>query len=239
MNVNIAYGIEGAKIARGITVIVDIYRAASTATYALGQKAKYVIPVATKEEALTLKKQNPDYLLMGEEHGFRINEFNFGNSPHELMQADLENKILVQRTSKGTQGLVNATKADELIFGSFPTISAIAAYIKRKSPQEITIVAMDGEDSEDEVFAIYLKSQLMQDPVNPEITKTYLMNHRVSVRFLDPNQPEFPKEDINYCLDIDRFNFVCLVKKIGNQLRIVKISYKDEIGLERYAQRKT
>src|ERR1035437_7048218 len=139
MNVNILYGVEGAKIAKGITVVVDIYRAASTATYVLGQKAKHVIPVATKEEALALKKQNPDYLLMGEEHGLRINGFNFGNSPHELMQANLENKILVHRTSQGTQGLVNATKADELIFGSFPTVSAIAEYIKRQSPQEVTI----------------------------------------------------------------------------------------------------
>ena len=222
MNVSIVYGIEGAKTAKGIVVIVDIYRAASTATYALEKGAKYIIPVATKEEALILKEQNPDYLLMGEERGIRIDGFNFGNSPHELMQANLEDKTLVQRTSQGTQGLVNATKADELIFGSFPTMSAVAAYINQKNSKEVTIVAMDGEDSEDEIFAIYLKSLLMQNPVDMEVTKTYLINHRVSFRFLDPNQPEFPKEDINYCLDIDRFNFVCLVKKIGNQLRIVK-----------------
>lgn len=222
MNIKISYGVDGAKNARGITVIVDIYRAASTASYVLAQEARYIIPVSTKEEALNLRGQNPNYLLMGEEQAIRIDEFDFGNSPHEISQANLKDKVLVHRSTQGTQGLVNATKSGELIFGSFPTVSAIAKYIKQKNPQKVTIVAMDGKDSEDEVFANYLKSILINNSVNPKMIKTYLINHRVSTRFLDPNQPEFPKEDIEYCLDIDKFKFVCLVKKIDNQLRIVK-----------------
>jgi 2-phosphosulfolactate phosphatase len=222
MKINILYGVEGAKSARGITIIVDVYRAASAASYALGQGANYIIPVATKEEALQRKKENSSYLLMGEEHGIFIEGFDFGNSPYEIVKKDLSNAVLVHRTSQGTQGLVNATFANELIFGSFPTASAIALYIKKRQPQVVSIVAMDGKDSEDDVFANYLRDLLLGKHPDKENVKQYLRNHEVSARFLDPKLTEFPKEDIDYCLAIDHFNFVCLVKRQNSDLQIIK-----------------
>lgn len=59
-------------------------RAASTVVFALTQEAKYLIPVATKEEAFILQKKNPNYVLVGEEEGIKIENFDFGNSPSEF-----------------------------------------------------------------------------------------------------------------------------------------------------------
>lgn len=46
MNINILYGINGAREAKGVAVILDIYRASSIVSYALGQGAQHIIPVA-------------------------------------------------------------------------------------------------------------------------------------------------------------------------------------------------
>lgn len=222
MQINILYGVEGAKKATGIVVVVDVYRAASVAAYALGQNAKQIIPVSTKEEAFQFKRQHPEYLLMGEEHGIKIDGFDFGNSPAEVSQEELSGCVLVHRTSQGTQGLVNAIAADELIFGSFPTAAAIAHYITAKNPDIVSIVAMDGKGSEDEVFAEYLRDLLLGKEPDKENMKTYVRNHEASARFLDRHLKEFPQEDMNYCLDIDRFDFICLVERNNSDLKITK-----------------
>lgn len=226
MNIEILYGLDGAKNAKGIVVIVDVYRAASVASYALEKGVKYIIPVTTVEEALALKTNDPNLVLIGEVQGIKIKGFDFGNSPHELINQNLFEKIVVHRTSAGTQGLVNANRADICIFGSFPTVSAIARYIKQENPKRVSIVAMDGKDSEDNVFAEYLKGTLLNKNVNKEQVQNYLKNHEASARFLDPTLKEFPIEDINYCLDIDRFDFVCLAKKQDSHIKIVKYGFK-------------
>lgn len=112
--------------------------------------------------------------------------------------------------------------AEELIFGSFPTASAVARYIRQKNPGIVCIVAMDGKESEDDVFAEYLKNLLLGKRPNKEYVKQYLQNHKVSARFLNANIEEFPMEDINYCLDIDHFNFICLVKRQGKNIKIIR-----------------
>jgi len=63
------YGVEGAKQAKGLAIVVDIYRAATVAAYALHHGAKHIIPVATLEEVFILKQHNPEFLLMGEDQG--------------------------------------------------------------------------------------------------------------------------------------------------------------------------
>ena len=226
MQINIFNGIEGAKKAKGIAVIVDVYRAASVAAYALAMGVKYIITVSTKEEAFSLKMNNPDYILMGESHGIKIEGFDLGNSPSEISGHNLGNKILVHRSSQGTQGLVNAINAEEIIFGSFPIMSAIANYIQEKNPDVISIVAMAGEKSEDGVFAGCLKDLLLGKKVDKEFVRNFLKNE-YSSRFLDPNLIQFPIEDVDFCLDIDRFDFICKVKKENNQLRIYKNTFED------------
>lgn len=208
-------GIEGAKKATGLTVIIDIMRAATVEAYAFGQGAKRIIPVATKEEAFLLKKQDPSILLMGEEHGIKIPGFDFGNSPTEIVEKDLTGKTLVHRTTSGTQGLVNAVNATELIFGSFVTCSAIIRYIKKYNYQDVSIVAMDSEDS---IFANFLEDSLNEEQVNKEKVKQALYTDPGTQWFSDPQKPEFPESDIDYALDFDKFNFLCLVQKVNGTL---------------------
>lgn len=214
-------GIEGARQATNLTIVIDIMRAATTEAYAFGQGAKYIIPVATKEEAFVLKKENPEYLLMGEIGGYKIEGFDFDNSPFEIAKIDLTGKTLVHRTSSGTQGVVAATSAKEIIFGSFVTCSTIVKYIRAGNHKNISIVAID---SEDDIFANFLEDSLTGKQLNREEVNQNLYIHPGTQWFLDTQKPEFPSEDIDYALDFDKFNFICLVKRNNGQLITNKVT---------------
>lgn len=215
MRIKKLFGIEGARQSKGITVIIDIFRAATVSAFLLEKNVKEIIPVSTKEEAFEYKRKNPSYILVGEEMGYKIKGFGYGNSPFEISKAkNLHGKIIVHRSSMGTQGIVNATKAAEIIFGSFVSASAIVNYLISHKNQEVSIVALDGPRTEDDVFAGYLIGELTgKERKNIKDIIKYLKQFPRASRFFDPKLPEFPKEDFYLCLDLDRFNFFPLVGK--------------------------
>jgi len=223
MEIKKLYGIKGSREATGVAVIVDIFRAATTASYILARGAKYIIPVSTKEEAFSLKKENPCYLLAGEEGGYKIKGFDYGNSPYEIFKSDMKDKIIVHRTTQGTQGLLNAVSADTVIFGSFTTVSSVRDYIKEMSPLKVSIVAMDGPESEDDKFAFFLEDMLLGRRPEMETVVDYLKTFRSSQKFLSPSVVEFPGEDFYLSLEQDKFNFTVifqdkiLLKKHSNK----------------------
>lgn len=59
MEINIVQLIEGAKVARGITVIIDVFRAFSTACYAVAHGIKKIYPVGDISKAYQLKNMHP------------------------------------------------------------------------------------------------------------------------------------------------------------------------------------
>ena len=117
--------LPGARAARGLAVIIDVYRAftCTPLLYALGIERS--ILVATAEEALALKATNPDFVLIGEISGAPIDGFDLGNSPSQIVRlgtAMFRGKTVVQRTSAGVQGAIAALQgADEVLLGSYLT----------------------------------------------------------------------------------------------------------------------
>jgi hypothetical protein len=65
----------------GAVVAVDVIRAFTTAAYAFAAGAKHIYLVDSVEEALAVKRAEPDVVLMGEDHGRRPPGFDFSNSP--------------------------------------------------------------------------------------------------------------------------------------------------------------
>jgi 2-phosphosulfolactate phosphatase len=76
MHIEILDLIEGAKQARGLTVIIDVFRAFSTACYVVQNGASEIVPVGDVDLAYQLKEQNPDFFRSGGElgtgNGFRL-----------------------------------------------------------------------------------------------------------------------------------------------------------------------
>src|SRR4029077_9898903 len=121
--------LDGAKKARGLTVVIDVFRAFSTAAYAFDRGAREVVLVAGVDEALALRERWPDALVMGEVHGRRVPGFDFGNSTTAIAKADLAGRRLIQRTSAGTQGVVAASGAETLVLGSLVCAGALVRHI--------------------------------------------------------------------------------------------------------------
>jgi 2-phosphosulfolactate phosphatase len=65
MNIDILHLIDGVRKATGLTVIIDVFRAFSTACYAFAQGATRIIPVGDLDLAYELKEKNPEFLLLG------------------------------------------------------------------------------------------------------------------------------------------------------------------------------
>lgn len=217
MDIRILQLIDGAKDATGLAVIIDVFRAFSVACYVVNNGAKRIIPVGDIDVAYRLKRENPDFILIGERKGRIQPGFDYGNSPTHLENVDFTGKTVVQTTSAGTQGIVNATEADEIITGSFVNTKAIVKYIKALKPKTVSLVCMgnDGESisNEDTFCAEYIRSLL--EGTQYEIDKAIeSLKYNDGKRFFDSKNIDWcPERDFYMCTDIDKFDFVLRAEK--------------------------
>jgi 2-phosphosulfolactate phosphatase len=228
MNVEILEFVEGAKIAQGITVIIDVFRAFSVACYAFDSGASGIIATAGVDDALQLRSKYPNSVLVGERDEKKIPGFDFGNSPTEIIQADLHGKIVIHTTTAGTQGLINATRADIILTGSFVNSGAIVKYIKDLNPSNVSLVAMGYRASvsadEDLMCAKHIKDGL-SDRNNVTDEKIATLMYTSGKRFFDPGNKNFsPPSDFFLCTIRDKFNFVLRAeKRTDGNVALIKI----------------
>ena len=164
MQIKMLHLIEGAKQAEGLTVIIDVFRAFSLECYLYDMGVEQIRPVGTIEEAFQLKNELNNSVLVGERHGKKCEGFDFGNSPSSITAEDVKGKCIIHTTSAGTQGIVNATAASEIITGSLVNARAVAQYIIDRQPEVVSLVCMGNAGvrpaQEDELCAEYIKSFL-------------------------------------------------------------------------------
>jgi 2-phosphosulfolactate phosphatase len=227
MQIKILQLINGAKNAKGLTVIIDVFRAFSTACYLMAAGVEKIITVEHVEDALRLKGMIDGALLLGERNERKVPGFDFGNSPSHIINKDFTGKTVIMTTSSGTRGIVNARSADEIITGSFVNADAVVSYICRKNPAKLSLVCMGYEGhtptQEDTFFAEYVRSRLLDKKVDFEQMKNMLRTGD-GARLLNPaNHKWSPATDFDLCLDLDRFNFVLVVEKGQNYNWLRKI----------------
>lgn len=217
MNIQILQLVEGAKAARGMTVIIDVFRAFSLETYLFARGVERVIPVGDVELAYRLKRENPQYVLAGERGGKILDGFDIGNSPSQLSDIDFSGKTVVHTTSAGTQGIANATYADEILACGLVNARATAEYIRKSGALEVSLVCMGLEalapTEEDTLCAVYIKNLLEGRPTNLK-EEIESLKHTSGAKFFNPSLWDvFPFEDFAMCTDVDRFNFVLKLEK--------------------------
>lgn len=101
-------------------MVLDVLRATTTITVALDAGAKAVLPAASTEEALRIAQnlERDDMLLVGERRSLRIPGFALGNSPAEFTAEAVKGKTIVMTTTNGTQALIAAQGAREIVVGA-------------------------------------------------------------------------------------------------------------------------
>ncbi len=77
---------NGALAARGVAVIIDVFRAFTCAPLLFSMGVEKLFLIATPEQAFALKEKDRDLILVGEVSGIPIKGFDFGNSPSEILR---------------------------------------------------------------------------------------------------------------------------------------------------------
>ncbi len=136
-----------ADLSQTVCVVFDILRATTTITTALHHGAAAMIPVAEIHEAVALRHADPEILLAGERHGFRIGkdltggiEFDLGNSPREFTRERVKGRTIGITTTNGTRALRACAGAQKVLIASFPNLGAVVTWLRKNKPTHLLLV---------------------------------------------------------------------------------------------------
>jgi 2-phosphosulfolactate phosphatase len=208
-------------------VVIDVIRAFTTTAFAFASNAKEIILVSEVDEALALKTVYPRALLMGERKGSLIPGFDLGNSPSALIGKDLSGRVLIHRTSAGTQGAAASAAATNIYATGLCNARATAKRLLQDSPGSITFVETgiygDAWGEEDVACGDYIHSLLINKPIDPDQIVERVSATKSAMLFSGEQPTTFPSDDADLFLDIDRFHFVMKAKKTNGLLVLRKV----------------
>ena len=221
--------LAGARAAKGLAVIIDVFRAFSCTPLLFSLGIEKCMLVATPQEAFALKKDRKDAVLIGESGGIPIEGFDLGNSPSEIRRQDpsfFKGRSVVQRTSSGVQGALAALEgAAEVMVAGYTVARATADYILSIQPALVSLVAMGWDlkerAPEDEGCARYIAHLLGAGDYDHNKALSEILSNETAQRFLRADHPHFPAEDPILCLQRDVHDFALRVEQ-ENQLVLVK-----------------
>lgn len=229
MDISILELIDGAKEARGLTVVIDVLRAFSTTCFLMDAGAEEIVLVDTIEDAMDMKGSK-DVLLAGERDGKMPEGFDLSNSPFEIQGKDLSGKTIVLTTSAGTRAVLNAADAEKILLCSFVNVGATIRHIRESNPAQVSIIAagLNGVErsEEDMLCAEYIRSSLQGTPVDFNVMKEKIRSAPSAQRFFDKNRPWEHEEDMELCLEKDRFDLVLEARIEENKACIRRLRYE-------------
>lgn len=187
--------------ARGAVVIIDVFRAFTTAAVALSNGAEAIVMVDDVASALALRERGVGKLCIGERRGLKPTGFDFGNSPHEIRSVSFSGDILIQTTSNGTKGVVAASGATSVYAASLVNAAATVRTILTSGETEVWLIAAgDGADrtEEDEICALYMRALLQGRAPERDAIR-----HAVRTLSSRLDGQTLSAEDLAACLEID------------------------------------
>ncbi|NLM37466.1 MAG: 2-phosphosulfolactate phosphatase [Firmicutes bacterium] len=218
-----AAGNKGRRDFYGKTVVViDVLRATSTIVTALTNGCLAVFPVADPgTAALFRRKLGSGCLTGGERKKLKIPGFDLGNSPLEYTAETVAGQKIILTTSNGTQALLEAEHAAEILIGSFLNAGRTSAHLADKGEVVFFCAGTAGEPGlEDLLCAGLMIERLLAQGVEAELTDAARIGlaayrHLMGQPTADPvavlYQTQHAKglaalgftADISYCAQID------------------------------------
>jgi 2-phosphosulfolactate phosphatase len=136
-------------------VIVDVLRASTTITHALGAGAASVRLCRSPEEALASAREWPaeSRVVGGERGGLPPPGFDLGNSPATYDAARVGGRTVLFTTTNGTEAALHASAAARRCFGCFANLSATVRWaMKGTEPVHVVCAGTGGRLSLDDVL---------------------------------------------------------------------------------------
>jgi 2-phosphosulfolactate phosphatase len=201
-----ATGIEGARRARGLAVVIDVLRSFTVSAYALAGGARECRLVTTTGEARALAASIPGALLCAEEEGLPVQGIAISNSPTQIVAADLAGKILIQRSSAGTPVAAAVREGIDIFAASLVVASATIQACLLRNPPVLTLIA-SADYPEDHACARYMEAIARgETPDLDRLLKPLRESERYAL-LMSGAWPGFPPTDLELALEPDRFRF--------------------------------
>lgn len=210
---------DGAKESgkqKGITVIIDVFRASNTIIELLEAGAK-VKPVEKLEEGLKFR----DYVKVGEKNGIKADGYDFDNSPVTVRQhSDIfKDRLTIIRSTNGTRGIINSIGSKYIFVGSFRNLTSIVNLCYKFALEgiPISIIAMGSLDVsrvEDTYCAKMIFFKLVEkfdDPESIELvhSKRNPWNFDWVLEIVTKRRfSEYNEKDRRYSLKLDRTDII-------------------------------
>jgi 2-phosphosulfolactate phosphatase len=210
---------RGAAVSkRAAAVVVDVLRASTTLTVALGHGARRVVPAATPEEAFALRRGLPGSLLCGERDGRRIEGFDLGNSPFEYAVPVVAGRTLLFASTNGSLALRATAGARRRLLAGFVNLRAVEERLGAEPDVEVVCAGkLGGFALEDAACAGLLCRRLLARgarleggaaelasslaPADAEEVRA-LVQGSSHGRYLRALGPEFAR-DVEFCAALD------------------------------------
>ncbi len=141
----------GDHVAAPVGIVIDVLRATSTICQALDAGYESVTCVGEVEDALALARAGVK--LAGERHNVRIEGFDFGNSPRELVDAPAEPTRLVLTTTNGTRALLAAAaRCETVLVASLLNLAAVTEAARGEDDVAIFCAGVEGAFAVDDAY---------------------------------------------------------------------------------------
>ena len=222
VNIIHATGVEGARRAKGIVVVIDVLRSFTVSAYALAGGACECRLVRTIAEARDLAARTPGAVICAEEDALPVAGIPFSNSPTAIRDADLRDLVLVQRSTAGTQA-VAAVESSPMFAASLVVARATAKACVSTNIETLTLVA-SADHPEDHACARYIEQVIAgTEPDLDELLEPLRQAERYH-RAMSGTWPGFPPSDLDLSLEADRFDFAMPVSRADGYLLLTKAS---------------
>jgi 2-phosphosulfolactate phosphatase len=203
-----------------VTVVIDAFRAFTTAAYILHQRPREYLLTTTSASARRLATADPDALLVGKPEIGASVIYDIPNSPTRVVETRVADRRVVHRTEAGARGVL-ATNGIVLV-AALVNAGATAAWL-RQMRAHVRLWPMGHQAAsptlEDDLCAACIESLM--------IGRTFdLSPYRKALRdgpgryFFGEDQWQYPREDFERCLELDRFDFAIQAEVRGDYARL-------------------
>lgn len=217
----------GSRQARGLAVVIDVFRAFTCEPLMYAMGAAEVLLEGDVERCLA---QRGDALLVGEVDEMPIAGFDLTNSPSDIVAAGpavFAGRRVIHRSTSGVTGALAAlANCEEVLLGAYVTAAACAEHILMRRPKLVSIVAMGMRSAapaaEDERCGDYIESLLTGRPYDHVTALKDILQQDTAQRFLRSEKDYLPREDPVYCLQRDIFAFALRAEHRGEWVTAVR-----------------
>ncbi|HLK56306.1 MAG TPA: 2-phosphosulfolactate phosphatase [Chthonomonadaceae bacterium] len=136
-------------VSGAVCVVVDVLRATTVIATLFERHCPHVCVAASHETARTYARAQ-GYVLCGETGGYRVPDFDYGNSPVEFSTLDFAGRPVVLSTTNGTKATAAVADARRVFLGAAVNRKAVAeaAWTEARETGSDIVVVCSGTDDQ-------------------------------------------------------------------------------------------